>query len=345
MIAFLANDFSNSGDHTAATSNIISCRAYFAAHIEIEVVIKLLITGARGMLGSSIARLAASKPEIELVLWDRSTVDLMDTPRVNELLGATKPDAIIHAAAKVGGIHANIAHPVEFLAQNQVMDNNVLMGALSHSIPNFVYVGSSCMYPRDYRQPLVESDIMAAPLEPTNEGYALAKISGSRLASYISREHGLNYKTIIPSNLYGPGDNFDSKSSHLVAACIAKVHAAKMSDANTIDVWGDGLARREFTYVDDLSEWIIKALPDISRWPDLMNLGLGRDYSVNDFYAAAMEAVDYRVELVHDLSKPTGMHQKLMDSSLAIQTCGWAPSTDIQVGMKNTYLNFLERGI
>jgi GDP-L-fucose synthase len=317
----------------------------FEAHIEIEVAIKLLITGARGMLGSSIARMAASQTDVELILWDRSTVDLMDTNRVNEMMGAIKPDAIVHAAAKVGGIHANIAHPVEFLAQNQVMDSNVLMGALSHSVQNFVYVGSSCMYPRDYRQPLVESDIMAAPLEPTNEGYALAKISGSRLASYISREHGLNYKTIIPSNLYGPGDNFDSKSSHLVAACIAKVHAAKKSNTEAIEVWGDGLARREFTYVDDLSEWVVKALPEISRWPDVLNLGLGKDYSVNEFYAAAMDAAGYKVELVHDLSKPTGMHQKLMDSTLAISTCGWAPSTDIQVGMKNTYLNFLERGL
>jgi GDP-L-fucose synthase len=297
------------------------------------------------MLGSSIARLAASEPEVELILWDRSIVDLLDSARVKELLGRASPDVIIHAAAKVGGIHANIAHPVEFLAENQIMDSNVLMGALSHSVPNLVYVGSSCMYPRDYRQPLVESDIMAAPLEPTNEGYALAKISGSRLASYISKEHGLNYKTIVPSNLYGPGDNFDSRSSHLVAACIAKVHSAKQSSQETIDVWGDGLARREFTYVDDLSKWLIAALPEMYLWPELMNLGLGRDYSVNEFYQAAMDAVDYRVELVHDTSKPTGMYQKLMDSSLARETCAWAPSTDIKVGMKTTYQDFLERGI
>ena len=297
------------------------------------------------MLGSSIARKAASECDVELVLWDRSTVDLRDSSRVNELLGQAKPDVIIHAAAKVGGIHANIAHPVEFLAENQLMDSNVLMGALSHGVPNFVYVGSSCMYPRDYRQPLVESDILAAPLEPTNEGYALAKISGSRLATYISKEHGLHYKTIIPSNLYGPGDNFDSKSSHLVAACIAKVHFAKETNGKKIDVWGDGLARREFTFVDDLSEWLVKAIPDMSNWPDVMNLGLGKDYSVNEFYQAAMAAVGYVVELVHDLSKPTGMHQKLMDSALATQTCGWSPSTDIQVGMRSTYIDFLERGI
>jgi GDP-L-fucose synthase len=297
------------------------------------------------MLGSSIARMAASKPDVELILWDRSTVDLRDGQRVKELLGEVNPDAIIHAAAKVGGIHANIAHPVEFLVENQTMDSNVLMGALGQSVPNFVYVGSSCMYPRDYRQPLFEADIMAAPLEPTNEGYALAKISGSRLASYISREHGLNYKTIVPSNLYGPGDNFDSRSSHLVAACIAKVHAAKVAFLDAIEVWGDGTARREFTYVDDLSSWLVNNLATMANWPELMNLGLGKDYSVNEFYQAAMKAVDYQVDLVHDRSKPTGMHQKLMDSGLAAQTCAWAPATDIEVGMENTYVNFLERGI
>lgn len=297
------------------------------------------------MLGSSLARRAASERDLELILWDRSIVDLRDSERVRDMIGREKPDVVVHAAAKVGGIHANIAHPVEFLAENLLIDSNVMMSALSHSVPNLVYVGSSCMYPRDYRQPLVESDILAAPLEPTNEGYALAKITGSRLSSYISREHGLNYKTIIPSNLYGPGDNFDPKSSHLVAACIAKVHAAKNTNLEKIEVWGDGFARREFTYVDDLSNWLMKALPEISDWPELLNLGVGRDYSVNDFYQSAMDAVGYRVELVHDLSKPTGMHQKLMDSSLASETFGWSPSTDIQVGMKSTYLDFLERGL
>lgn len=297
------------------------------------------------MLGSSVARFAALEPGLEVALWDRSVVDLRDTRRVSDFLREASPDVIVHAAAKVGGIHANIAHPVEFLAENLMMDSNVLLGALEHSVPNFIYVGSSCMYPRDYRQPLIESDILAAPLEPTNEGYALAKISGSRLASYVSREYGLNYKTIIPSNLYGPGDNFDAKSSHLVAACLAKVHSAKVKGQTSIDVWGDGLARREFTFVDDLSQWLVRALPSMHTWPDLMNLGLGKDYSVNEFYEAAMTAVEYKVDLAHDLSKPTGMQQKLMDSSLAMETCEWRAETDIELGMKATYLNFLERGL
>jgi GDP-L-fucose synthase len=187
--------------------------------------------------------------------------------------------------------------------------------------------------------------LLTGELESTNDAYAIAKIAGIMQVQASRRQYGRTWISAMPTNLYGPGDNFNSDSSHLVAACIAKVHQAKKTNKDTIDVWGDGLARREFTYVDDLSKWIIKALHEISRWPDLMNLGLGKDYSVNEFYAAAMDAVDHRVELVHDLSKPTGMHQKLMDSSLAIQTCGWAPTTDIKVGLKATYLNFLERGI
>lgn len=297
------------------------------------------------MLGSSVARAASERPGFELALWDRATVDLLDKEGVSSLLKEIKPDIIVHAAAKVGGIHANIAHPVEFLAENQQIDANVLLGALGAQVQNFVYIGSSCMYPRDYRQPLVESDIMAAPLEPTNEGYALAKISGSRLASYIAKEHGLSYKTIVPSNLYGPGDNFQPATSHLVAACIAKVHQAKVAGLDSIEVWGDGLARREFTFVDDISAWLINNLIEISDWPEIMNLGIGKDYSVNEFYKAAMYAVGYQVELAHDLTKPTGMHQKLMDSSLATKVARWNPETDIHDGMDQTYIDFLKRGI
>lgn len=310
-----------------------------------EVFIKLLLTGARGMLGSSIARLAKLNQDIELILWDRDSVDLLDTNRVKTLVGAINPDVVIHAAAKVGGIHANIAHPVSFLADNVRMDSNVLIGALEGGVEKFVYIGSSCMYPRDYRQPLVETDILAAPLEPTNEGYALAKIAGSRLASYISSEYGYEYKTIIPSNLYGPGDNFNPSSSHLVAACIAKVHAAKTAGLKSIEVWGDGLARREFTFIDDVSSWLVKNISTMSNWPSMMNLGVGKDFSINEFYHKAMIAVAYEVELKHDRSKPTGMHQKLMSSEFASQNFGWTAETDLQTGMLATYNDFLERGL
>jgi GDP-L-fucose synthase len=304
---------------------------------------KLLVTGSKGMLGSAIGRLASEMSGIDLVLWDRNTVDLLDTTATFERMSETKPDFVIHAAAKVGGIHANIAHPVEYLADNLRLDSNVLLAALKNNVENLVYVGSSCMYPRDYRQPLVESDVLAAPLEPTNEGYALAKISGSRLATYISLEHAKNYRTIIPSNLYGPGDNFDEKSSHLVAACLRKSHETKEIGASEIEIWGDGEARREFTYIDDVASWLLGHLNGISAWPSLLNLGLGVDYSVNEFYEIAMKTVGCDAALRHNKSKPTGMRQKLMDSSIARNSFGWNPKTSIENGMKLAYQDFLKR--
>jgi GDP-L-fucose synthase len=192
------------------------------------------------------------------------------------------------------------------------------------------------MYPKDYRQPLVESDLLAAPLEETNEGYALSKIVGSKLATYISKQYGTNYKTIIPSNLYGPGDNFDANSSHLVAACLKKALAAKNKLESEIQVWGDGKARREFTYVDEVSEWLARALPSIEEWPDAMNLGLGVDFSVEEFHKFAIVAAGHQAELVFQPEKPAGMLQKLMDSSIARTRFGWNPKIYPQIGMQLT---------
>lgn len=201
------------------------------------------------------------------------------------------------------------------------------------------------MYPRDYRQPLVETDILAAPLEPTNEGYALAKITGSKLASYISSEFGLAYKTLIPSNLYGPGDNFSPISSHLVAASILKAHEAKAAGSSTLDVWGNGLARREFTYITDVANWLAANLNRIQEFPNVLNIGAGVDYSVNDFYQNALRAVGHHARLKHDLTRPVGMKQKLMDSSIAKNNFGWNPETSLEIGMKLTYMDYLRRKI
>ena len=295
------------------------------------------------MLGSNLLASASRNSKIQVTGWTRKNVDLTDQIRVFEEFESLKPTTVIHAAAKVGGIHANIANPAEFLNENIVLDSNVIMGAFKSGVKNLVYVGSSCMYPKDFRQPLNESDILAAPLEPTNEGYAIAKIAGSKLCEYLSREYGVNYRTIVPSNLYGPEDNFNSKSSHLVAACILKVHEAMRDRREFIDVWGDGSARREFTYTRDLAEWLLENLGRLDTWPPLVNLGSGKDYSVNDYYELAMAAVGYRVELVHDLNKPSGMKQKLMDSSFARENLAWDPKTSIEDGMAFTYSAFTAR--
>ncbi|WP_161976602.1 NAD-dependent epimerase/dehydratase family protein [Mycolicibacterium sp. CH28] len=303
---------------------------------------KVLVTGAGGMLGRA---LTGAWRELgrddELIGITRAAADLRDARVVSEAVERIRPDVIVHTAARVGGIGANIAAPAQFLSDNLRIDTSVIGAALHSGVEEFVYLGSSCMYPRDYRQPLVETDILQAPLEPTNEGYAIAKIAGAKLCAYTSREHSVNYRVIIPSNLYGPYDHFGSMASHLVAAALHKAHLARQSGDETIDVWGDGTARREFTYVGDLAGWIAENIGHVAEWPDMMNVGIGKDYSVREFYEAALRAVNYRAELRFDPSKPAGMMQKLMDSSLARQH-GWDPRTDIDQGMARTYTAYLE---
>lgn len=302
---------------------------------------KVLITGAAGMLGSALLRTFESSQDHEVLPITRRDLDLRSKVDFENKLRSFSPDLIIHAAAKVGGIQANISHPVDFLADNLQMDTNVITTSLANGVPNLLYVGSSCMYPKDYRQPLVESDILQAPLEPTNEGYAIAKIAGSKLCEYASKSHGVNYKTIIPSNLYGPGDNFNPGSSHLLASVIRKVHEAKAAGSHEIDVWGSGNARREFTYIDDLSEWIASKAPSMNSLPPVLNVGIGIDYSVNEFYQTALDSLGVAANLKHDLSKPEGMQSKLMDSSLARKSFGWNPKTDLKTGIAKTYEWFL----
>ncbi|UOE44502.1 NAD-dependent epimerase/dehydratase family protein [Agromyces larvae] len=278
----------------------------------------------------------------ELIPVTRADADLRDPIAVERLFQEIAPDTVIHTAARVGGIAANIADPAGFLMDNLRLDSNVLSTSVAAGIRRFVYFGSSCMYPKDYRQPLVESDVLAAPLEPTNEGYAISKIAAARYCQYTAEQFGWDYRVIIPSNLYGPGDDFALDRAHLVAATIAKAHEAKSTGATKIDVWGDGLARREFTYVGDLAEWLVSKLDGLSAWPALMNVGKGEDFSILDYYRAALNAVGYEADLVTDPSKPAGMHQKLMDSSVASEF-GWSPSTDLTDGVAKTYADYLAR--
>jgi len=304
--------------------------------------LKVVITGSAGMLGSNVLRLAEHSEGLTAVGLTRSDFDLRNQQDLEAFIESEKPDAMIHAAAKVGGIQANISTPFDFLASNLAMDVSVIQAAISQQVPNLIYLGSSCMYPKDYRQPLLESDILAAPLEPTNEGYAVAKIAGSKMCEYATASYGFSYKTIIPSNLYGPGDNFNPGSSHLLASVIRKVHDAKQQGLTQIDMWGSGIARREFTFIEDLAEWTVGALNRASELPSVLNLGWGADHSIAEFYRAAMEVLDYEVELVPDLSKPEGMKAKLMDSSLAREKHDWNPQTDLRSGIEQTYKWFLE---
>lgn len=304
---------------------------------------KVLITGARGMLGSNLVSKLQERDGHEVFSHSRQVGDLRDQSSFNKVLRDFRPDAVIHAAAKVGGIQANVRNPVSFLMDNLRIDTSVISASLRNEVGTLVYVGSSCMYPKDFRQPLMEEDLLAAPLEPTNEGYALAKITGAKLCEYASREEGVSYKTIVPSNLYGPGDNFDPSSSHLLASVIRKVHLAKMSDEGSISVWGSGRAKREFTYVGDVATWLSDNLKGITNLPPLLNLGNGGDHTVDEYYRVAMEVIGHDVELIHDETKPDGMMVKLMSSEIARKEFGWNPTTSLSDGISRTYQWFLKQ--
>lgn len=294
------------------------------------------------MLGSHLVAKLRSLNGDEVLPLSRKDADLRQQGAFSSILQAFRPDVVIHTAAKVGGIRANMDNPTGFLLENLQIDTNVISASLEHGVKDFLYVGSSCMYPKDYRQPLQEIDLLQAPLEPTNEGYALAKIAGAKLCEYVSDSMGLNYRTIIPSNLYGPGDNFDPNSSHMLPSAIRKIHQARLDGKREVGIWGSGAARREYTYVVDLANWLVGALPRLGNFPTLLNVGVNLDFTIREFYETVMKVLDYEVELLTDTSRPDGMMSKLMSSRYATDKLGWSPSTSLEDGIANTYAWFLD---
>lgn len=302
---------------------------------------RILLTGASGMLGRNLL----GHPSAGKFHWltpSHTELDLSDFTATLRYIDKVKPDCIIHAAGKVGGIQANIREPVKFLIDNLDMGRNILQAAYSVGIAKLINIGSSCMYPRGCQTALKESDVLSGELEPTNEGYALAKITVAKLAEYICRESpGFNYKTVIPCNLYGKYDKFDPKWSHLIPAIIHKLHQAKIAGHSEVEIWGSGEARREFLFAEDLASALLKAIDDIEAIPNYMNIGLGHDYSVNEYYQAAAAVIEYHGTFTHDLSKPVGMDRKLTDTSLA-KEWGWKPQTSLADGLMKTYQHYLQ---
>jgi GDP-L-fucose synthase len=301
---------------------------------------KILITGAGGLVGRNISEILADQ-EYELLLPRHAELELLDYNQVFDYLNTYKPDMVIHCAGKVGGIQANIREPVHFLVDNLEMGKNIIMAAYENEVPYLMNMGSSCMYPRNIPNPLKEHLVLQGGLEPTNEGYALAKITAQRLCAYIRRESPeFMYKTLIPCNLYGKYDKFDLAYAHMIPAAISKIHLAKKEGKN-VDIWGAGTARREFMYAGDLADFVAFAITQYDQLPDLINVGIGTDYSINEYYEAIADVIGFTGCFSHDAEKPEGMLQKLVDIT-SLKTIGWSAKTTLTDGISKTYQYYLE---
>ena len=306
-------------------------------------MMRIFLTGGRGMVGHHI------KVELEayghqVVAPNRTELDLKDAIATSDFIAKNAPDLVIHSAALVGGIQANITNGKKFLIDNLQIDHSVIFGSLNSMVPNFIYLGSSCMYPANKIEPLVISDLMTGSLEPTNESYAIAKITGTKIIEAIDSDLSLNWKTLILSNLYGPKDHFEPDRSHLLAAIISKVSYALENNHTEISMWGDGEVRREFTYVVDLAKWIAHSVLELQSFPSLLNVGSGNDHTVKEFYKIVSEVLGFQGMVIPDPSKPNGNLRKLMDSSVA-RSLGWNPSTNLRNGILSTYQWWVENKV
>jgi len=293
-----------------------------------------------------VGRNLLEHPEIggfDVLTPRRKDLDLLNYESTESYIRENMPDIIIHAAGKVGGIQANMREPASFLVENFEMGKNLVLSSRRNGVKRLINLGSSCMYPCDARNPLKEEMILSGKLEPTNEGYALAKIGISRLCEYVTREEpDYSYKTLIPCNLYGKWDRFDPLYSHMVAATIKKVHQATLKCDTKVKIWGEGTHRREFMYAGDFADCLIEALRNFDSLPQTMNVGVGYDHTINEYYRIIAEVVGYDGEFVHDLSQPIGMKQKLLDIGRQ-KAWGWEAKTSLEKGLAKTYEFYLQQ--
>lgn len=296
---------------------------------------KIFIAGHRGLVGSALVRLYGTLPGWELVTRTRAELDLMDRERVRGFFATERPQAVILAAAKVGGIHANSTQQVEFLLHNMRIQNNVIEAAADHDVEKLLFLGSSCIYPKNAPQPIKEEYLLTAPLESTNEGYALAKITGLKLCQHYHQQYGKKFISAMPSNLYGPNDNFDLETSHVLPALIRKFHEAKVNGAPSVSLWGTGSPRREFLHVDDLAA-ACAALLDNYDSDQPINVGVGADVTIKELAELVRDTVGFDGQLDWDAGKPDGTPRKLMDTS-RLASFGWHPKISLKEGLHSTY--------
>jgi len=301
---------------------------------------RVWVAGHRGMVGSAIARRLDAE-QCEIITVGRDAVDLTRQDDVNNWLNAQKPDAVFIAAATVGGIQANNARPAEFLYDNLVIETNIIQAAKTIGVEKLMFLGSACIYPRLADQPMAEDALLTGPLEPTNEWYAIAKIAGIKLCDAYRRQYGCNFISAMPNNLYGPGDNFDLESSHVVPSLIQKIHQAKLDNSGTVSIWGTGKPLREFLYVDDCADAIVFLMKHYSA-EGHVNMGSGHEVSIGELAGRIGEVVGFKGYYTFDTSRPDGTPRKLLDVSL-INELGWQAKTSLKDGLQNSYRWFVDQ--
>ncbi len=301
---------------------------------------KIYIAGHKGLVGSAIVRALEKDGCANLLLRTRAELDLLDQKAVTAFFEKEKPDFVFLAAAKVGGIMANKTHPAEFIYENLVIQNNIIHNAYAHGAKKLLFLGSSCIYPKLCPQPIKEEYLLTSELEPTNKSYALAKIAGIIMCQSYNRQYGTNFIAVMPTNLYGPNDNFDLESSHVVPALIRKIHEAKIKKEPSVTLWGSGNAKREFLHVDDLAKACI-FLMDNYNDSEIINIGTGKDITIKELAEMIQKIVKYNGNIVWDAAKPDGTPRKLLDVS-KLHAVGWKHSIPLDKGIASTYEWFKE---
>lgn len=305
---------------------------------------KIYVAGHNGLVGSAIVRKLQAEGYDTIITRTHAELDLTRQADVEAFFAAEKPEYVFVAAAKVGGIHANATYPADFLLVNLQIECNIISAAYQNGVKKLQFLGSSCIYPRECPQPIKEEYLLTGPLEQTNEGYALAKISGMRMCSYFNRQYGTNYISVMPCNLYGINDNFGLENSHVLPALMRKFHEAKISGAPTVTVWGSGKPLREFLYVDDLADaclYLMNHVDGTNSADDFFNVGYGEDISIAELATMVKEVVGYEGKIVFDPTKPDGTPRKLTDIS-RIKAAGWSPKHTVREGIELTYQWFLD---
>ncbi len=300
---------------------------------------KIFITGHRGMVGSALVREARRRGGFDILTAGRDTLDLCDQPATSDFLAAEKPDIVIVAAAKVGGIHANATYPADFIYENLSIAANLVEGSRRAGVGRVLFLGSSCIYPKHAPQPMPEDCLLTSPLEPTNEAYAIAKIAGLKLCQHYRAQYGLLYHSAMPTNLYGPGDNYHPENSHVIPALIRRFHEAKERGDASVTIWGTGTPRREFLHVDDLAAACFHLL-GLENPPDWVNVGTGEDLTILELARLIAETAGFTGDILTDPSKPDGTPRKLLDIS-KIKETGWTPAISFRDGLAGAYRDFL----